>query len=323
MLTGAEAAAPLRVGIIVGGRSPLAAHSRKTGEMLKDRLRHHGWRCEVIEYDGRLADRLRADEVDLLYDVTFGVYGRVGLLAELFHLPLVGNSGVAAQVYDKVVLKERLKCHGFCTPQYLLYDRYTFEETWEQMSALPGPVVVKPASADLLSYGVRRFDAWEDKRAAVKAHVESLFAVDDRVMVEQFVAGEEWCVGYSALEAAGLFMFPPMSIRKDAVLFDHETKMTGSYAFVAAALMPEDLHQLRQAGEALAKDFEIGHYFYLNAIRDGRGAIQIIDAGTTVGLGPKSYFPAAAKLLGLSVEDLVMSQLRASGWTSVDTPKVQ
>jgi len=297
-----------RVGIVVGGRGVLQSRSKKVGRQVEEILAEYGLSTHVLAYDSALIDKIKQLDIRLLYDVTNGVYGRVNNIGDLLGLHVIGNSHAASEVYNKVTLKEMLKRLGMQTPGYIVLDRYTYNETWRLLAALSGPVVVKPGSADLLSYGVRCFESIERVEEELKVHIENLFRVDEKVIIETFVQGDELCVGYSALERYGFQMLPAMTINKRTTMFDYETKVRQEYEFIPFMLSPSETAYFTEAGRMLAKAFDIRDYFYINAIKSKSGVVNVFDAGTTVGLGQKSYFPAAAGMLGLSVKDLVFRQ---------------
>lgn len=301
-------AAGKRVGVVVGGRGVLRDRSMAEGGLVRETLVEYGLEPYVLVYDSAILDRIGQLRIDLLYDATFGVYGRIQALADLTGRGIVGNPLRASEIYDKVILKEALKRHGLTTPKYVALDRYTCDTTWGLLAALKGPVVVKPASADILSFGVRHFTSVEPEKETLQDHVHELFELDEKVIVETFIEGEELCAGFSALALYGFQMFPPMSICKQKRLFDYETKVSKEYEFVVANVSAEEAAYLARVGRTLAKEFEITDYFYINGIRDRAGILYVFDAGTTVGLGDKSFFPSAARLLGLSVKDLVIRQ---------------
>jgi D-alanine-D-alanine ligase len=93
-----------------------------------------------------------------------------------------------------------------------------------------GPVVVKPVAAGS-SFGVRLAGTEEELEPALRAAL----ALDDRVLVEQVVAGREIDVAVLDDPDDGRRVGPPLEILVGDGLFDTATKYDGSAAFVIPA----------------------------------------------------------------------------------------
>ncbi|WP_328472977.1 hypothetical protein [Streptomyces sp. NBC_00448] len=296
------------VGVLAGGRDLLRKSSETLADRVAELLESSGIEATVLLYGTEeFAAALARRKLRLLQDLTYGVYGRAEPLAAAAGLAFVGTGALEAEVYDKVRLKTFLARNGFGTPPHVVLDNHAPASSWSAIGLLEGPVVLKPATADMLSAGVRFFDSADPRRADLREHLDGLFEIDQTVLVERYVPGLEVCVGYEA-SSRGLDLYPPLSVAKDAVLFDHAVKMSRQYAFTPVDLRPATLDRLRSLGRAMAEEFDLAGCFYINAIITADGEPAVFDAGATVGLTEHSYFPAAAAMRGESLDALLTRQ---------------
>ncbi|MEU5464746.1 hypothetical protein AB0H06_24555 [Streptomyces althioticus] len=295
------------VGVAAGGRGGLAASSVRLAERVQGQIEEAGIGAVVLHEGASLAEALAQGRLTVLQDVTYGRYGRLEAVAASAGLPFLGTGARQAEVYDKVRLKTALLAGGASTPRHQVLDFHNLADAWPLIDLFDGPVVVKPATADLLSEGVRWFPAADPADAELRRHVERLFLTDQIVLLEELVAGTEVCAGFRSSDD-GLEMFPVLTVVKDEVLFDHEVKTHQRYRFAPVTLSGRVLREIERVGRLLAAEFHVSGYWYVNAMVTADERVSVFDAGTTVGLGDKSYFPAAARLAGLTVRQLVHHQ---------------
>jgi D-alanine-D-alanine ligase len=298
--------APL-VGVAAGGRGALAGSSVHLAKQVWEQLDEAGIPAVALEDGASLAEALARRGLTILQDVTYGRYGRLEMIARSAGLAFVGTGARQAEVYDKVRLKTALLAGGAHTPPHQVLDFHNQADAWPLIIGFNGAVVVKPATADLLSQGVRWFPSADPDDPGLRHHVEDLFRIDQVVLVEELVPGTEICVGFRCTEL-GMEMFPALTVIKDDLLFDHAVKTAKNYRFAPVELPARVLDEVERVGRLLAAEFLISGYWYLNAMVTEEGQVSVFDAGTTVGLGEKSYFPMAAELRGLSVRQLVHHQ---------------
>lgn len=296
------------VGVLAGGRGVLQRSSEVVAGRVSALLESAGISATVLRYGSeQFASALAKEELCLLLDVTYGVYGRAESLATAVGLGFVGTGARQAEVYDKVRLKTFLHRSLVDTPAHVVLDAHAHPSSWSAVSLLEGSIVVKPATADLLSTGVRFFGAADPQEPELREHIEQLFALDQIVLVERYVPGLEICVGYE-LSRQGFDVYPPLTITKDALLFDHAVKTSKQYVFTPVDLPTAVLGRLDRLGRAMATEFHLRGCFYVNAVVTDDGDLSVFDAGATVGLTEHSYFPAAAAMRGDAVDALLVRQ---------------
>src|SRR5580698_4628711 len=138
----------------------------------------------------QLHDDLPPDAV--VFPVLHGPFGEDGVIQghlETLGLPYVGAGVLASAVcMDKDIAKSVLRDHGLPVAAWKLVDRASWStEVMEQaVEALGLPIFVKPANLGS-SIGVSK----ASDAAALGDAVQSAFAFDDQVILEEFVAGRE------------------------------------------------------------------------------------------------------------------------------------
>jgi D-alanine-D-alanine ligase len=186
---------------------------------------------------------LQAAEVVL--PVVHGPHGEDGSLAALCELagtPYVGSGvGAGALAMDKWATKLVAEAVGVRTAAGRLLTRHD-AAPWN------GPCVVKPVAAGS-SHGV----ALVRERAQLATALDTAFALDDRVLVEEVLVGREIDIACLRSADARLVVGPPLEILTDGI-FDLETKYDGSARFVLPAPLSDV--EVKELEEAAVRVFE-------------------------------------------------------------------
>lgn len=232
-----------------------------------------------------------------LIDCSYGLYGQVHQYATLLGAKVLGNSIHAAQLYDKVILKEFVRSIGGATPRYFEISTAdsSFRELLRQLGGLlRPPYVVKPRTVDGLSKGIALVSNGSNH---LEDAVNEALKIDSRVIIEEFVEGPEFCVGFQYL-GNELMMLPPAAVRKTGKLLDHRSKSSGDFSFEFTDLGHGHGQHLLKIADTMAKAFHLVEPFYLNFILSN-GEMFVFDCGTRVGLSQFSYYPLAMEREGL------------------------
>lgn len=171
-------------------------------------------------------------QCDVVFPLVHGPHGEDGTLAALADLagvPVVGSALRAGAIgMDKWTTKLVARAVGVrVAPGRLL--------TAPVRVAWGGPVVVKPVAAGS-SHGVTLVR----EPSALGAAVDRAFAVDDRVLVEQVVAGREVDIAVLRRGDGTLLLSPPLEIvEPDGGVFGTAQKYDGSAPFVIPAVLAD------------------------------------------------------------------------------------
>lgn len=157
------------------------------------------------------------------------------------------------------------------------------------------PVFVKPNEGGS-SLGVSKVKAVEEIMAAI----EKAFAVDNQVLIEEFIEGRELTIGVYRV-GQYLYTLPPTEIVSKNEFFDYEAKYTpGVTNEITPAQITSDIHeQLKSKASYI--------YRHLNC----RGVVRmdfILQKGTN-----RLFFLEVNTMPGQSENSILPQQVRASG----------
>jgi D-alanine-D-alanine ligase len=171
-----------------------------------------------------------------------GEDGTVAALCDLAGVPYVGSGvGAGALAMDKWATKQVARGLGVAVAPDVLLTRAT-----AAAYAFTGPVVVKPVAAGS-SHGVALVRSADELAAAL----DSAFALDDRVLVEDVVDGREVDLGVLGRPDGARVVAPALEIVVDGI-FDTGTKYDGTADFrVPAPLCAADRAALEDAAVAV------------------------------------------------------------------------
>jgi len=249
--------------------------------------------------DTRTASLARAIAIMGSYDVVVpmvhGPLGEDGTLAALCELAGVAyvGSGVrgGALAMDKWATKLAARELGIRTAAGQLLRTADL--------AFTGPVVVKPVSAGS-SHGVSLVSSEAELAPALQAAL----ALDDRVLVEEVLAGREVDVAVLRMADGSLIVGPTLEILSDG-FFDTERKYDGSATFlIPAPLTKVQTKEVQDAAlalfEALGCDGVARFDFFMT--EDG---LVLNEVNTMPGMTEESQVPKMFAAVGLAYDALL------------------
>lgn len=242
---------------------------------------------------------------DVVFPVVHGPRGEDGTLAalcELAGLPYVG-SGVrpGAVAMDKWVTKLVAQAVGIAVAPSQLVTAATADHLrWTH------PVVVKPVAAGS-SQGVSLVSRAEDLRAAL----DTALGLDDRVLVEDVVAGREIDVAVLRRADGRVIAAPALEIVTDG-LFDYDAKYGGHADFrVPAALDEVDAKALEDAALAAYDALGCAGVARVDFFLTDDGPI-LNEVNTVPGMTEHSQVPRMFAAAGLSYPELLDELVRGA-----------
>jgi D-alanine-D-alanine ligase len=242
---------------------------------------------------------------DVVFPVVHGPRGEDGALAalcELAGLPYVG-SGVrpGALAMDKWATKLVAQAVGIATAPGALVTRATAAHLrWTH------PVVVKPVAAGS-SQGVSRVDVPE----ALAPALDAAFALDDRVLVEDLVAGREVDVAVLRRADGTLFVPPALEIVTDGI-FDYDAKYGGNADFrIPAALDETDAKALQNAATWVFEALGCAGVARVDFFLTEAGPV-LNEVNTMPGMTEHSQAPRMFAAAGMTYPDLLDELVRGA-----------
>ena len=251
-------------------------------------------------------------DVDVVLPILHGRFGEDGTIQgflELLDIPYAGAGLLMSAIgMDKDTTKNVLRAAGVPVVPWVSVTRAGLErdrELWERrMRGLGLPVFVKPARAGS-SVGVSRVDEWDELDAAL----ETAFAEDGTVLVEQAVEGRELECGVLEARDGGL---PRVSVAGEVVIsgrefYDFAAKYLGADGI--DLVCPADLRdgELAEMQRVAARAFDaIGgqglsrvDFFYTGT------EFFVNEVNTMPGFTPISMFPKCWMASGMTYPELI------------------
>ncbi len=301
-----------RIAVLRGGVSAEREVSLNTGEQVMAALREGGATVEALDTaDLGFIHALRAGNFDAAFICLHGRFGEDGTvqgLLEIIGVPYVG-SGVLASALAMDKHMSRVVLDGapaagapIRMPACEVLHRHAAPDAaaLAAISArLGGKVVVKP-SREGSAIGVTIVHEPAELAAAIGA----AFALDDTVLVEQFIAGVETTTG--VLGNAEAFAIPTIEIVPEHEFYDYESKyLPGMSRHIIPARVSEQA--LRRCDEiAVAVHTLIGcrGMSRSDMIVAPDGEVYFLEVNTIPGMTPTSLLPDAARSAGIAFPEL-------------------
>jgi len=279
------------VAVLMGGPSEERAVSLKSGQAVVEALSLAGYAVSGVDcradINGLPAD---TEAVFVAIHGAFGEDGEVQALLASRGIPYTGTKAAAMPLsFDKIATKERLVEADLPTAAYEVLER-------GGTPSLVPPVVVK-APRQGSTIGLHLVFKADDLAAAM----EDAWRYDERILVEQYIAGRELTVGILGSKALPVVEIQPLEGH-----YDYEAKYTrGDTAYLVPAPLPDDLtlcvqamarqvFQLLGARDLGRVDFRL----------DEEGNLYILELNTIPGFTATSLLPKAAAANGLDFPTL-------------------
>ena len=285
----------MRITVLRGGPSNERVVSLKSGAAVAEALRKAGH--DVFESDISPTDLSGLDHpCDVVFPVLHGAFGEDGQLQSILEsrkLKFVGSDSKSSKIaIDKLETKRRWQTVGLPTPAF-----HVATKSDPSLGSVGAPCVVKALTSGS-SVGVFVCKTADEAIGRVK----ELLANDDRVLVEQFIAGTEITVGM--FEERPL---PPIRIVYEQGFFDYDSKYsaggathsfdTGHSIDLIKKVQADVVkcHQLIGCRDLSRTDVMI----------DSTGKHYLIEINTMPGFTARSLLPEAAAKAGWDFVTLV------------------
>ncbi|MGN1033729.1 MAG: D-alanine--D-alanine ligase, partial [Intestinibacter sp.] len=240
------------------------------------------------------------EDVDFALVVLHGKYGEDGTIQSILEsmgIPYSGCNPLTSGIcMDKNMSKMVLKSSNIPTAPWTIVKSLD-KIDYDAIEKIGYPVFIKPNSGGS-SVATFKVDKKEDVYEAVKKGLE----VDDIVMIEGFLPGEE----YTSFILNGE-VYPTIKITSPNEFFDYESKYaTGAKAATEEVVYLEEA--LQNQINALSKQcwdaFNCRAFVRVDFILSD-GAFYVLELNTLPGMTKTSLIPRSAKAKGLSYTDLI------------------
>lgn len=288
-----------RIGVLLGGQSSERPISLKTGHAIFGALNRRGFNVVEIDVGPDVAQKLKAEGVEVAFLALHGPLGEDGSmqgLLEVMGIPYTGSGVMASAIaMDKRVTKELLRFHQVSTPAWT--ELTAADIAAGRMSVdIEFPVVVKPVTEGS-TVGIHIVP----EPAQLEEALHDSQKYGDRLLIEQYISGREVTVG--VLDGQVL---PVIEIVPHSGFFDFAAKYTvGQTDYLLPAPIGEELTARCQA-LAVATYKAVGCEGVARVdirIRED-GQCFVLEINTIPGMTETSLIPKAARQVGMSFEEV-------------------
>lgn len=299
-----------KVAVLFGGSSAERAISIKSGEAVSKALRNVG--LDVLDFDpsDSTLNELKNLEVDRVLIMLHGRGGEDGSIQgalQFLGLPYTG-SGVlgSALAMDKIRSKGIFKSVGLPTAKYEVVSQADLPKLDVEalMADFEQQIMVKP-SHEGSSIGMTRVKEADQLKAAIETALE----FDSEVLLEKFITGKEFTV--SVLNGEAL---PSIQMETPRSFYDYEAKYHTSTTryHCPSGLDKETEDRLAEISLKAFSAVGASGWGRVDLMQDENGDFFILEVNTVPGMTEKSLVPMAAKVAGISFEELVLAVLKSS-----------
>ena len=286
----------LHIAVLMGGPSAEREVSMRSGKAVVKALTEAG--ASVIPIDVRDHEVNLPSHVEAVFIALHGTFGEDGQLQAILEergIPYTG-SGVEASAlaFDKARAKKAFTAAGIPTPRYEIVDILHRVPGW--LDHMEFPIVVKPARQGS-SVGVQIVR----EPGQLEAACLEAWRYDDRLVVEQFIAGRELTVGIFDDRT-----LPVIEIRSRQEIWTYEAKYTPGQTDYLVPAPLDSIEAARAQFLAMRAHECLGcrDYSRVDIMLAHNGEMSVLEVNTIPGFTETSLVPKAARAASLSFQTL-------------------
>lgn len=289
---------------------------------IQNALEKHGLRTVLLLADKELPEKLRAQPVDIAFNIAEGISGRgrealVPSLLDLLDIPYTGSDATTlCLALDKAITKRLLSTYRVRTPHYAVIKR----DSSLRLSNMHYPIIIKP-NAEGSSKGIGDCSVVsnvQELRTLVSKNF-SLYGGD--MLAEEYISGREFTVGVLG-NGVETKVFSPMEIvynkntQGNYCVYSYNVKQ--NYQEYVSYVCPANIDETieKEMMDAAKRIYEIMgcHDFSRVDFRlNPEGKSYFIEINPLPGLAPNySDYPMLAEACGVPYDELVFGVLEAA-----------
>lgn len=301
-----------RVGVLFGGLSAEREISLQSGNAVVAALAEAGVDYVAIDVGDNVIADIQAANIDRAFLALHGPGGedgRIQALLEFLKIPYTGSDvQSSALAMDKLRTKQLWRGvdvngrQGLSTPEFaVLTQASNFAQI---LTTLGGDVMVKPANEGS-SIGMSRVNNADDLQIAF----EKAAQYQGSVLVEKLIVGGEYTV--AILDGDAL---PPIKLETHHSFYDFNAKYIAEDTryLCPCGLSPEKEQELKTLALNAFNAVGCRGWGRVDVMADKQQNFYLLEVNTAPGMTSHSLVPMAAKAIGLSFAELVLTILRAS-----------
>jgi D-alanine-D-alanine ligase len=290
-----------KVAVLLGGKSAERAVSLNSGARVLAALQRQGVDAHAFDPAERKLDDLAA--FDRVFIALHGRYGEDGTIQgalELMGIPYTGSGVMASALgMDKWRTKLLWRSVGLPIPEFAMLDKNSDFAAVERQLGLP--IFVKP-DCEGSSIGISKV---KQPGTLQQAYAQAA-KHDALVLAERGIIGGEYTVAILGDEA-----LPIIKIEPATEFYDYEAKyLRDDTAYRCPCGLPE-ARELELRAQALEAFRVLGcrGWGRVDFLMDKDGHAYFLEVNTAPGMTDHSLVPMAARVAGISYEELVVRVL--------------
>lgn len=296
-----------RTAVLMGGTSAEREVSLKSGGAVLEALQKAGVDAFGIDYQGDI-EQLRTEQFDRVFLALHGRGGEDGVVQgvlDTLSIPYTGSGVMGSAIaMDKKRSKYIWQGMNLPTPRFGYVSELRQNLITQLVSLMGFPLAVKP-SKEGSSIGVYKVN----NQTQLESAIEGALALDQEVLLEQWVQGSEYTVGI-----LGDAYLPVIGLKTDHVFYDYDAKYESddTQYLLPSGLSPDEEKSLGNLAVRAFKALGCEGWGRVDVMRDSQGRFWLLEVNTIPGMTSHSLVPMAAKAEGLSMEALVVKILEQS-----------
>ena len=294
-----------KVAVLFGGKSAEREISLNSGSRVLAALLRQGVDAQAFDPAERGIDELRAfDRVFIMLHGRYGEDGTIQGALELMGIPYTGSGVMASAVgMDKWRTKLLWRSVGLPIPEFVMLKADSDFTAVEKQLGLP--LFVKPA-CEGSSIGVSKVSEPGTLRAAYLDAAK----YDSLVMAEKGILGCEYTVSIIG-EGDNMQALPTIKIEPATEFYDYDAKyFRNDTVYRCPCDLPES-RELELRAQALDAFRVLGcrGWGRVDYLMDELGNAYFLEVNTSPGMTDHSLVPMAARVAGISYDELVVRVL--------------
>lgn len=299
-----------KIAVLMGGTSAEREISLQSGQAVLNALINQGFNAYAVDPKTFPIETLKAEKFDRVFNILHGRGGEDGSmqgLLEQIGIPYTGCGVMAsALTMDKMRTKMLWKAFGLPVAEMVVVtkDALSTLNPGQVVEQLGLPLMVKP-SLEGSSVGLTKVDKVEDLEAAVQTALK----FDNTILIEEWLAGEEFTV-----PVLGQEVLPAVKIVPAGEFYDYEAKYLSDNTqyFCPAGLTTEKEKEIRQLAKRAFDVLGCYGWSRIDIMTNAQGEFRLVEVNTNPGMTSHSLFPKSAATVGYNFEQLVAKILELS-----------
>jgi D-alanine-D-alanine ligase len=295
-----------RVGVLMGGTSAEREVSLASGSAVLKALQAAGVDAIGIDYKGDITALKTQPKLDRVFLALHGRGGEDGVIQgvlDTLRIPYTGSGVMGSAIaMDKMRSKYIWEGMNLPTPRFGYVDEFKPGLISQLVSLMGFPLAVKPAREGS-SIGVYKVN----NQSQLEAAIEGALKLDQQVLLEQWVEGDEFTIGLLGGEA-----LPVIGLRTDNTFYDYEAKYESNDTkyLLPCGLNAEEEKSLGHLAERAFEALGCDGWGRVDVMRDSRGRFWLLEVNTIPGMTGHSLVPMAAQAKGVDMSELVTKILQ-------------